>query len=242
MASRTVDIRPDVTADISNAMLRWYRFSNEIMTSSLKLGQPLMDAYFQGLAKALPELSELARKSCEIPETQCPPYCVCELEWDACEGDKVTGIIGIKNTGKDARVFTLSAETFHSNGDDSGVKPQLDPNNFNLAPNEAKSVVVTVNLGADFEPNNVYHSEVKITGRYEQCVRLRLNVRRKDKPRCKIEHGEIPKRIVAHHWYDHFQCEEFCFEPVGQPGTPGTTPDESPGVNLTHRSTKNKEA
>ena len=214
MDAKTISWCPTVSADMRTAVLRWYQMSNEIMSQGLKIGQPLMDAYIQGLTKAIPELKKVARRSCEIPETECPPSCVCELDWEACEGETVTGTVDIRNTGQQSANFTLSATTFRSLGDDSGKSPQLTPNNFVLAPGAIQTVTVVVQASEAFDPNQIYESEVTVAGRYEQCVCLRLRTRRKNVPHCQIEHGEIPTRLVAHHWYDHFQCEELCFQPV----------------------------
>jgi len=216
MDTKTISWCPTVNADVRTAALRWYQMSNEVMSQAFKIGQPLMDAYIQGLSQAIPELQKAARRSCEIPETECPPSCVCELEWEACEGETVTGVIDIRNTGKQNANFTLRATTFRSGGDDSGKSPQLTPNNFVLAPGEMKTVTIAVQASETFVPNDIYKSEVTVAGRYEQCVCLRLRTRRKNVPHCQIEHGEIPTRLVAHHWYDHFQCEELCFQPVGR--------------------------
>jgi hypothetical protein len=212
------------------AMRNWVRFSNEVMTQAIRVGQPLLDAYIQMVSSAVPGLKERARRSCEIPETECSPRCVCELEWDACEGDTVTGTIEIRNTGKENRNFKLSASPFRSQRGDSGAVPQLMPNSFALAPGEAKTVTVSVHVDPSFDPNDVYRSEVKIVGRYEQCVRLTLNIRRKVQPHCEVAQGEIPTRIVAHQWYDHFQCEELCFEPAGETRTPGASTPDQPGT------------
>lgn len=222
MDSRAIGSGPRITSDIGGAILNWYRFSNEAMTYAMRIGQPLLDAYIQVVSNAIPGLKEAVRRSCEIPETECPPRCVCELKWDACEGDTVTGTIEIRNSGKEGRNFKLSASAFRSQRDDSGVVPQLKPNSFALAPGEAKTVTVSVHIDHSFDPSDVYQSEVKIVGRYEQCVRLKLSIRRKVQPHCEVAQGEIPTRIVAHHWYDHFQCEDLCFEPAGETRTPGT--------------------
>ena len=240
MDTKTISWCPTVSADMRTAALRWYQMSNEVMSQAFKIGQPLMDAYLQGLSQAIPELKKVARRSCEIPETECPPSCVCVLEWEACQGETVTGTVDIRNAGKQNATFTLKATTFRSGGDDSGKSPQLTPNNFVLAPGEMKTVTVAVQASEAFSANEVYESEVTVAGRYEQCVCLRLRTRRKNVPHCQIEHGEIPTRLVAHHWYDHFQCEELCFQPVGrmiQPEKEQPTPVRPIGTTT---SSKNK--
>ena len=210
-------------ADMSTAIFRWYRFSKEAMDDVMRISQPLLEVYLKGLSTMMPELKNIDLRKinelyrgydCKIPETECPPYCVCEMEWDACEGGTVTGSIEIKNTGKQSISFNVSADTFRTRTDNSGVAPQLSPANFTLAPGETRVVGITVRAEDNFNPSDTYISQVKVRGRYEQCVRLKLHVRRTASPVCCVEHGEIPRRIVAHNWYDHFQCEELCFQPV----------------------------
>jgi len=200
--------------EVSDAMRQWTRFSNDALSSSMRLGQPMIEAYLKSLSSVAAELGKAYRKSCEIPETECPPYCVCELEWEACEGDTVKGTIDIQNTGDQDIPFSLSVDEFRAERDLTSVKAQLNPASFSLTAGEVKRVEVVVNVDESMDPDQTYRAEIKIAGRYEQCVRLVLHVRRRHHPYCEVEHGEIPKRIRAHHWYDHFQCEELCFEPV----------------------------
>lgn len=206
----------NLDADMRNYMRRWYSFSNEVVSSSMKIGQPVYEAYMKNFAGAMKEYDKAYRKSCQIPETDCPPYCVCEMEWEAFEGEIVTGTIDVHNTGKQESQFVLSGDNFRSAQENTPLKPKITPSSFSLAPGEMKTVTVVVKVEDTLDPNESYHSEIKIAGRYEQCVRLSLLVRKKLTPFCKVEHGEIPTRIVAHHWYDHFQCEELCFKPVQQ--------------------------
>ena len=200
--------------DVSEAMRQWTRLYSDTLSRSINLGQPLLEAYLKNLSVAATNFGKAYRRGCEIPETECPPYCVCELEWEACEGDVVQGSIEIHNTGKQDCQFSLSADEFRSGHDLSTVKAKLEPEKFSLKAGEVRRVDVLVQLKDSMNPNQTYRTEIKISGRYEQCVRLIVHVLRKVHPNCKVEHGEIPTRIVAHNWYDHFQCEELCFEPV----------------------------
>jgi len=229
-------------ADINSAIRQWFRFTNEAAEEVAKISQPLLDAYLKGLGAVAPQYETVletalgkvlktdlqefdlksindlyCRKNCDIPETECPPYCVCEMEWDACEGETVTGSIAIKNTGQQTASFSINADSFKSaSNDDSGITPQFTPSTFGIAPNGTQTVSVSIKVEGNFDSSITYASQAKVRGRYEQCVLLKLRIRRKSAPSCSVEQGEIPKRIVAHNWYDHFQCEELCFEPVGR--------------------------
>jgi hypothetical protein len=200
--------------ELSDTLRQWVQLSNDAFVKSVQIAQPAALAYLKNLSGAAVELDKNYRRSCQIPESECPEYCVCELHWDACSDDSVNGTIDIQNTGKNASRFVLNTEAFSSECSMSQVKPVVDPASFTLKPGESKRIMVSVQIDDSMEAENVYNSEIKVAGRYEQCVRLSINVRRRTQPCCKVEHGEIPTRIVAHHWYDHFQCEELCFEPV----------------------------
>jgi len=207
-------------AEFENALESWARLTNGMIRDSVRMGQPFVDAYFKGVSSFTPGVRKVSSRCCEIPETDCPPRCVCELNWDVCQGDVAKGTLDISNTGKQAVNFKLDASDFVSDQDDSGVAPVINPSNFSLASGETKKIAISVQVGKGFDANERYTSEIKVAGRYEQCVQLSLYVRRRVTPHCKVEHGEIPRRTVAHHWYDHFQCEELCFEPVLQRATP----------------------
>jgi hypothetical protein len=122
--------------------------------------------------------------------------------------------VRVTNTGKQIRSFNFATEPFAGPSGDSGVKPNIDPTQVTIAAGDSTLVTVSFAAEKNFEPDSSYESTLKITGLYEQCVRLKANVRRRNKPHCEVQQGEIPTHTVAHHWYDHFQCEELCFEPV----------------------------
>lgn len=245
MATKVEDLLKNL--DVSDAMRQWTRLSGDAWSNSMRLGQPMLEAYLRSLSGAAAELGKAYRKSCEIPETECPPYCVCELEWEARGGDTVKGSIDIRNTGEQGSTFNLSADEFRAATDLSTVKPSLAPASFTLQPGDTQRVEVAVQVEESMDPDQTYRTEVKIAGRYEQCVRLVVHVRRKLHPYCKVEHGEIPKRIVAHHWYDHFQCEELCFEPVRQRlqralATPATTAPAARHATVSERVTAKRKS
>lgn len=167
--------------------------------------------------------------SCDIPETECPPRCVCELVWEAQPRDTVRGMIRITNTGPQPQPFSFTATSLQGDGQDTGIRPDLDPATAHLAPGESATVRVTLPLHQGFATGRVYEGEVLVRGRYEQCVRLRVQVEPEPVPHCEVRQGEIPVRVRAHHWYHHFQCEEPCFRPVGrQPQEPDHRPDPTP--------------
>jgi hypothetical protein len=159
---------------------------------------------------------------CEIPETECPPFCVCEIAWEGTRGEHVKATIGLTNTRTVPQVFTLTATTFHGPDGDTGAAAAVAPAAVPLQAGQSTTVTVSFTVPEQFTSGATYDAEVLITGLYEQCVMLSLRVR--PVPHCDVQQGEIPTRIRAHRWYEHFQCEELCFEPARGPHTPGAVP------------------
>ncbi len=95
---------------------------------------------------------------------------------------------------------------------------------FNLAAGKSQLVtakhVVPQGLAA-----GTYRTEITVTGAYEQCVNVTLDVRAQQRCACHVVQGDIPTRIRAHRWYDHFQCVEPCFEPAPQKKESPKRPD-----------------
>jgi len=149
---------------------------------------------------------------CDIPETECPPHCVCEIGWKACRGQRLQATIQVKNTAKVARPFNFTATPFQGPGNPNKAV-ELAPPNALLQPRQSVTVTVTFTVAPEFQAGQFYYAEVLITGAYEQCVRLLMHIYPEVTPHCVVEQGAIPTRIRAHRWYDHFQCEELCEEP-----------------------------
>jgi hypothetical protein len=117
--------------------------------------------------------------------------------------------VQVTNTGKIKREFKLTALPFPCS--DESVK--ITPDKKSLAPDESLKVVVSFTIPESFGGGH-YVSRIKVAGAYEQFIVVSLHVKPHQSCCCAIEQGEIPKRIKAHHWYHHFQCEEPCFEAV----------------------------
>lgn len=189
----------------------------------------------QGLARLLaPALAEGARTAtefrlgsllprsacCEIPETECPPRCVCEVTWEAACGETVAATIRVVNRSSATRTFSVTALPF------PGLDPKeaaiaIEPASLELSP--STSAVVSASFVVPGEAHAAAHeTEIVVRGAYEQCVRVILHVAERHRcadeaPHCVCEvvQGDPPPRIRAHHWYDHFQCTE----PCGRSGT-----------------------
>ncbi len=167
------------------------------------------------------EILRPPKQCCEIPETECPPRCVCDIRWKSCPGGTVKGVIKVTNTGSATRNFTFNATPFSGPGNPKAAI-QVSPSSASLPPGAFVNVAVTFTVTEDFHSGGQYTAEFQVYGAYEQCVRLTLDIEPatgKECPRehCEVRAGDLPVRIRAHQWYDHFQCTEPCVELLRQP-------------------------
>lgn len=190
---------------------RMTRFNTETMMAGVRGVQPWLDAYSQFFTVAPPA----ARcGGCQIPETECPPYCACALNWTMAPGDTRAGHILIKNTSKEDISYTLAATPLESCERTTKTTPLLKPDSGRVAPGESLHVEVSLTADQSWRAGECYEAEIKIRGKYERCVCVRVEVVCAPEACCRIEMGEIPKRVRADDWTKHFQCTELCFEPI----------------------------
>jgi hypothetical protein len=161
----------------------------------------------------LPDLTSLRPKDpCMIPETECPPRCVCEVTWEASPGETPSLTVRVTNSSKATRTFQLHATPFAGAGGSPGTM-SLAPSSVTLQGGHAGTIKAA--LTVPNVPEGDYDAEITVHGAYEQCVRVKLRVRCKktcgeEHCTCDVVQGDPPVRIRAHHWYHHFQCIEPC--------------------------------
>ncbi len=220
MIKATSDRVDSGTADLERFWRESLRLGGQALRDwwrpSLEFSRTLWAGYAAGRPAGGCGGSVRPYESCAIPETDCPPRCVCELRWEAQPHETVRGTLRVVNTGQQRRQFTFAATNLTSDGLDSGVAPSLAPSAADLAPQEAVTAQVSIPLRQGFETGRTYRGEILVRGLYEQCVRVAVQVEPEPRPHCEVRQGEIPVRVRAHRWYHHFQCEEPCFEPVGR--------------------------
>ncbi|WP_152207290.1 hypothetical protein [Marinobacter changyiensis] len=144
---------------------------------------------------------------CDLPETCCPDPCVCRIRWSGCPGDSFRFQIQVTNTSKTEREFTLVSVPFPFT--EEVVK--VTPDKKTLATDESFQAVLSFTIPDSFAGSN-YFTKVKVIGAYEQYIQVCLAVRPLQACSCHIVQGDIPKRVKAHHWFHHFQCEQECTE------------------------------
>ncbi len=189
---------------------RMTRLNNQTMMAGVAGMQPWLDAYSQLFPPAKPA----ARCGCQIPETECPPYCACTLDWTMAPGDTRVGHIQIKNTSKESITYSLAATPLASCQRATETTPQLEPSSARVGPGESLHVEVSLTADQSWRPGETYESEIKIRGKYERCVCVQVEVDCAEEACCRIEMGEIPKSVHADNWTKHFQCTDLCFEPI----------------------------
>jgi hypothetical protein len=181
------------------------------------------------VAASLPriEFSRIGMGRCHIPETECPPHCVCRIVWDVSRGEKLRATIDVTNRSPTTRVFNFTATPFR--GPNNPATPiQLTPASASLNPNQTVVVTVEFVVTDEFQHCQTYTAEVLIRGAYEQCVHVTCNIEPDKTAHCVVEQGDPPTRIRAHHWHSHFQCEEPCPETKTRPTPVGAAPETPP--------------
>jgi hypothetical protein len=212
IASRT----DDAAAALIGAYERWARASADLVDDAMRWTRPWTDAYL-GLLRG--GASRAFGCACEIPERECPPRCLCQLRWRAARGETAHGTVRVVNTGPDARTFRFEVDAFEGPSGPTAVVPVIAPTSASLEPGRSATVDISFPVDEHLEAGAVFAAEMRIVGRYVQCVCLTLEVTRRCPVHCDVEAGEIPTCIRAHQWYDHFQCEEPCFESAGTAGS-----------------------
>lgn len=200
-----------------------FELGPQLVSLSAKTTRDFLQTSSDLITASLPkiEIPKLPKNCCEIPETECPPRCVCEIRWKACQGGAVQANVQVTNTGSATRNFVFSATPFSGPGNPSAAI-QVSPPTATLAPNTSVNVAVSFSVPADFQSGSQYTAELRVYGAYEQCVRIILDVEPSTAKncapeRCEVRAGDLPVRIRAHNWYDHFQCTEPCVELLRQP-------------------------
>jgi hypothetical protein len=205
---------------------RMTRLNKETMMAGVRGMQPWLDAYNRLFTAAIPTQS----CGCRIPETECPPYCACTLDWTMAPGDTRVGHIQIKNTSNEFISYSLAATPLESCEGRTETTPQLEPSAGQVEPGKSLHVQVSVTADKGWRRGDTYESQIKIRGKYERCVCVQVEVACAPEACCKVEMGEIPKSVHADNWTKHFQCTELCFEPIAPPrGVPGQ-PNDNPNI------------
>jgi hypothetical protein len=166
------------------------------------------------IANLAPRATRCACGCCEIPETECPPRCACEVTWQASPGETPGLGVRVTNSSNVSRTFTLQATPFVGVGGTAGTIA-LAPTTLSLAPGQTGFVNATYTVPNIAEGQ--YDAEIVVRGAYERAVCVTLEVkcektRGEERCLCEVVLGDPPFRIRAHHWYDHFQCMEPCFD------------------------------
>lgn len=185
----------------------------KLLAMSLDSARDFMQQTAGILAPSMPPLWKLRPKGmCEIPETECPPHCVCEMTWEAGRGETLHCSIRVTNASKSAQTFQLQATPFFG-APTSPPTISLSPTSLTLPAGQSGVVTASFTVTPEFAPGR-YDAEILVKGAYEQCVCVTLKVQSEQHCTCEVVQGDPPVRLRAHHWHDHFQCAEPCAAPM----------------------------
>lgn len=145
---------------------------------------------------------------CVIPETACPSPC--HIQWNGCVGDSLNYQVQITNRTDGELDFTLTPEAFAVTGETVSVTPDSKT----LAPDESFTVVVGFTI-PEAMAGGCYQARIRLVGAYQQDIPVSLAVRSRQCCQSHIEQGEMPKKVHAHHWFHHFQCQQDCYPAAG---------------------------
>jgi len=198
--------RPRSIDDVIGVGLKLLSLSLDNVREVVRAIGPLLPAVPSFVAPRLPKCG------CEIPEQDCPPRCVCEVNWEAAASETLKLTIRVTNASHSSRTFHLQPTSFEGAAGSAGTVI-LAPASLTLSSGQAgyAYAAYTVPKVADGK----YHAEIVVRGAYEQSICVTLNVQcqktcGEECPTCDVVQGEPPVRIRAHQWYHHFQCIEPC--------------------------------
>jgi hypothetical protein len=186
-----------------------------VLTASLAGAAEVIQKTFEG---GYPDTCAICRhhhdkqkSCCDIPETNCPSPYVCRILWEGCPGDTFKYQLQVTNTSDIEREFNLIPSPFLCTEEAVTVTPD----NKKLLPDQSLNATISFTIPDTFG-GGLYRARIKVAGAYAQFITINLTVADHQDCCCSIEQGEIPTRLKAHQWFDHFQCEEQCFEPIEQ--------------------------
>jgi hypothetical protein len=212
-----------------SALESWTGLGPRLLSLSLESARDFFEQAAEIVSPVLrmPAMPRMPRMGdcCEIPETECPPRCVCDVTWQGCHGQRLRGTIRLTNTSGQERRFELVATPFCG---PSAVETRIavEPTQVSLSPGATALAEVTFTVPERLAPG-VYSAEILVHGSWEQCVRVRLEVEAERVWHCEVRQGEPPVRVRAHRWYDHFQCVERCAPGADRLRTVDTSHDEA---------------
>jgi hypothetical protein len=131
------------------------------------------------------------------------------LDWKIDRGVTPEGTITVHNAGTSSQSFHFDSNAVVGPGGAS-ANVALSPDSLLLAAGQTGTVRVKLEGSSSLSPGQVYTSDVRVRGYYEQRIGLRCAIEPDASGHAEVEQGEAPTRRRAHRWHDHFQCTESC--------------------------------
>ena len=116
----------------------------KLVSMSVKTARDFLEGAGELITAALPkiELPGPSKPCCQIPETECPPRCVCDVHWKSCPGGTVQAHVKVINIGSATRNFTFIATPFSGPGNPKATI-QISPASASLAPHASVDVIAS---------------------------------------------------------------------------------------------------
>jgi hypothetical protein len=202
-------VKMNYTSQRQTPLTNMATLGSRLFVETVKSMGGIIEQIVDASAKQPASISLQPQKMCEIPETECPPYCVCEISWEATTKEQLSCVIKVTNSSDKRQLFEVTALPFPN----PAGPIQITPQQLWLEAGQTAASVATYKVPERLAPGT-YKTKILVAGAYEQCVCVTLQVQDKQYCECHITQGEIPTHTHTHNWYDHFQCEEPCFEPA----------------------------
>lgn len=204
---------PNTSPSCLSFLLLPPRLITASITRGLDVIRKTLDGHYSDCCPSCHGYHAKDQSCCDIPTTNCPSPYVCHINWHGCPGDTLHYHIQVTNTGKIKREFNLTPINFPCTDEVVTV----EPNKKVLLPEQSLKAKVSFTIPKDFG-GGIYKTRIKVAGAYEQYILICLNVKAQQDCCCAFDQGEIPTHIKKHEWFNHFQCEEQCFEPIKKEG------------------------
>jgi hypothetical protein len=144
-------------------------------------------------------------------ERLAPPAIVWEIE----RGVTPLAHLSLANESKERRVFQLSITPLVGVNAEaaelalSATRIELEPRGHAVLRVQLKD---TLALG----PSQRYHAALLVDGGKAPRIPITCTIKPDPAAYVEVSQGDLPMRLRAHHWYDHFQCSLPC--PTGAAG------------------------
>lgn len=140
------------------------------------------------------------------------------IDWKIDRGVVPEAQVALRNAGNAAQNFRIEATPWLG-PDGAAASLAISTHTIDLGPAESTMIDLRMLNTQALRPGQEYQCELVVRGFHEQRLAVRCMVHQDPNGYVEVSQGELPTRIRAHHWYDHFQCTEPCVTGSSNPKT-----------------------